>query len=79
MVVPLVAAFAPAAVQRSHQTLVSIGIGTDSALDAPAFQDETVGSELHHIDESVIQGNIRVHQDAIRRSENLFYEKWGHA
>ena len=72
MVVPLVAAFAPAA-QSRHKPLVSIGIATDSALDAPAFQDETVGSELHRIDESVIQQNIRVHQDAIRRSEDLFY------
>lgn len=47
LVVPLAAAFAPAAVQRHHL--------------------------LHHIEESVIQENIRVHQDAIRRSEELFY------
>ena len=74
LVVPLAAAFAPAAaVQRHHKPLASIGIGTDSALDVPDFQDETVVSRLHHIDENVIQENIRVHQDAIRRSEDLFY------
>ena len=77
LVAPLSAAFVPAAHGHyAHATSrFGIGIGTDSSLHASILSsDETIsGSGLHYIDESVIQENIRVHQDAVRRSEELFY------
>lgn len=74
LVVPLSPALAPAAVpQRQRQHTARFGIGSDSALHAFSIEDEVIGSRLHLIDESVVQENIRVHQDAIRKSEVLFY------
>lgn len=67
---PLAAAFAPAA---HHHRPPRITIGVGSAILASVSVEETVASAPHQVDENVVRENALAHQDAIRKSEEMFY------